>query len=121
MHKINLLSVLSKLFLIDVKMPTMIFVAACCSSFRTLVLIATITTLGNIFFQLEISSLTYLVRIPVETLKKSMRMMYAASEGMRTEVKTRLAGTRLHTRKRGRARALRLVSTRARVGEGRGR
>ena len=50
MHATNLLSVLSQLFLIDLKMPTMIFVAACCSSFRTLVLIATITTLGNIFF-----------------------------------------------------------------------
>ena len=31
-------------------MLAIIFVAACCSSFRTLVLIATITTLGNIFF-----------------------------------------------------------------------
>ena len=51
MLAINLLSVLSKLFLIDVKMLAMIFVAACCSSFRTLVLIATITTLGNRFFQ----------------------------------------------------------------------
>ena len=105
-------------------MPTMIFVAACCSSFRTLVLIATITTLGNSFFfnwRFQGSSLTYLVRIPVETLKKSMRMMYAASDGMRTEVKTRLAGTRLHARKRGRASALRLVSTRAKVGEGKGR
>ena len=104
-------------------MPAMIFVAACCSSFRTLVLIATITTLGNKFFNTRFQgpSLTYLVRIPVETLKKSMRMMYAASEGARTEVKTRLAGTRLHTRKRGRASALRLVSTRAKVGEGRGR
>ena len=61
------------------------------------------------------------MRIPVETLKKSMRMMYAASDGMRTEVNTRLAGTKLHARKRGRASALRLVSTRARVGEGRGR
>ena len=114
---------LSKLFLIDLKMLAMIFVAACCSSFRTLVLIATITTLGNIFFNWRFQgpSLTYLVRIPVETLKKSMRMMYAASEGMRTEVKTRLAGTRLQARKRGSASALRLVSTRARVGEGRGR
>ena len=39
-------------------MLAIIFVAACCSSFRTLVLIATITTLGNsFFFQLEISRL----------------------------------------------------------------
>ena len=54
---------------------TMMLVAVCCSSFFTRAFTPTITTLRQKYDH-HIQNLSpYLVRIPVEMLKRSMRMM----------------------------------------------